>query len=150
MEVSMTNLPYISAGTEICLEEVKEEKECSHPSWDCKGTGNFNAAGLKCTCECEDCRGKDQPKEEKHVELKSCYCTKCSRERDTLWSNAQETLDAIIKRDQPLTPKDVGMRKGEAMWHLREWFVEHKINWWIINDEEFDRLFQQFLNEYKK
>lgn len=100
VEVSMTNLPYIPAGTEICLEEVKKEKEVTV------------TAG-------------------------------CSHDRE-------KTCD--LCDNQPLTPKDVGLTMGQA---VSDFFVFiHKINDTVsvygLSDEEFDRLFQQFLNEYKK
>lgn len=76
----------------------------------------------------------EEVKEEKE-HGKDCICNNCK----------------TFYEDQPLTPKDVGMRRGEAMYKFDKWLwknEESEIH--ELLDEEFDRLFQQFLSEYRK
>lgn len=61
-------------------------------------------------------------------------------------------------KDQSLTPKDVGMRKGQAYENFVSWWgrAENRMKagnyseLFYLKDEEFDRLYQEFLKSYKK
>ena len=190
---SMGNIEHIiiPAGTEICLEEVKEK--CSHDSvtslnnkkfcCDCgeevkeeKEHEHFwltlSSAHKKgehwITVSCLDCGLKKETKVEwdgfKDMEKRNkeigdaIFKDKHKEEEQAIVSEQKDICGNAIVKDQPLTPKDVGMRKGEALEDFRDWLrVKKEDNFWSnhaqlykISDEEFDRLYQQFLYEHKK
>jgi hypothetical protein len=141
----------IPAGVEICLEEVKEEKHVHSISY------------VTSMCDCgytpiEDIRPKDEvilreirgilktPENEDVVKwakkIMTDYCTK--------YGDGKCYCGKCDVKDQPLTPKDVGMRKGEAYYEFYDWCEEMFCQLENLSDEEFDRLYQEFLNSYKK
>lgn len=95
----------IPAGTEICLEEVREECDC--PTTICP----HNV-------------------EEEKIETEIGG-----------WS--------LDNKDQPLTPKDVGLKKVYVMEKFMEYLDSGFPNKNLMLDEEFDRLYQEFLREKK-
>lgn len=149
-EVALILNELIKYGTEIVLEEVCEHEEDSAGNGLChkcdkpidqpkeekeSGTMKF---GIK----------PDQPKEEKEWPkevngwtMESCGCMR----------NDSKENKCGLHRDQPLTPKDVGLRKGQALFNFHHWADEYSAKeLFYISDEDFDRLYQSFLSEYKK
>lgn len=166
----------IECGTEIVLEEVKEECDCiTEPCMHSPEVLAFNTSE-KCehpACEeeklCDKCDKSfgshstiqkagiqadissprficDQPKEEKEK------CKKCERGIYRICYGGKGKCEFNCDcHDQPLTPKDVGMRKGESYEKFRIWINGFDGNLlWQLSDELFESKFQQFLSEYKK
>lgn len=117
------------------IEEVKEEKEsvCHKCFKPFEGDGDYCYKHV------------DQPKEKKVI------LSPIEGHHHILNQDLECINDCPL--DQPLTPKDCGMRKGQAMCQFDYWLLyERNTNYldiYHLSDEEFDRLYQQFLKQYK-
>ena len=108
------------------VEEVKEEKE-SDLEWVMKRIHKDKE-------NLEAVFNSDQPKEEEQA----------------IVGEQKDICGNSIVKDQPLTPKDVGWSKGRAMYEFEKWLWENDGTLMsYLTDEEFDRLFQEFLKEKK-
>lgn len=132
----------IPAGTEICLEEVGERacKLCGRSLRDghyC-GTGTFRGdwGGNTTTI--------DQPKEEK-------VCEKCERGMYRICDGGRGKCEFNCDcHNQPLTPKDVGMRNGQAIICFESWLDAKNIDLFYVKDEDYEPMYQKFLKSCKK
>lgn len=132
--------------------EVKEGRKC--PNCHGKKLEDCWCSPETFMCSCHD--KEDQPKEEKECKCVygPCYCKKDQPkgEEQAIVGEQKDICGNAIVKDQPLTPKDVGMSNRGALRQFLDWYYgknlrEDRTNLVDLSDEEFDRLYQEFLKE---